>query len=188
MDSPARSLRLFFALWPDAPALARLARLSRDVAEERHGRPPAEANLHVTMAFVGPVAQSRVPAIAQAGAAASAAVPAFTLTLDRVGGTAHGIAWLAPSDAPAELQALHEALARALAAAGITLEPRPFRPHVTLARRCARSPRRMPATPVQWRVDAMSLVASTTGPAGSRYDDLASWRLRGGNDQSTGTV
>ena len=78
---------------------------------------------------------------------------------------------------PAPLHELQEALAEALAASGFARERRMFRPHVTLARDCVRSAQRGTVPPVEWNVERLSLVASTLGPGGSRYADLASWPL-----------
>ena len=172
-------MRLFFALWPDAAAAAMLARLARHVAEARDGRTAPDANLHVTVAFVGSTRVDRVQAIGEAGARACERAGPFDLSLDTLGGTAHGIAWLAASRIPDALSRLHAALIERLAAAGVSTEVRAYRPHVTLARRCARRAGDAGVEPVTWRVEAMSLVASTPRPGGSRYDDLASWPLDG---------
>ena len=121
-----------------------------------------DENLHVTVAFVGDVASVRLFALREAGSDAARASRAFELTLDRIGGAAHGIAWLAPNAAPAELHELRDALVERLDEAGFPTERRAFRPHVTLARNC---PRLVPRTercahhlareaPVAGRLDA----------------------------------
>jgi 2'-5' RNA ligase len=78
---------------------------------------------------------------------------------------------------PPELLALHAALGAALAAAGIVLETRAFRPHVTLARRCVQPLPRTRVAPIRWRVDRLCLVGSELLPQGPVYRDLASWAL-----------
>jgi 2'-5' RNA ligase len=179
--------RTFFALWPDEPSRAALSALARAVAHDRGGRATAAANLHVTIAFVGQVPASRLAALAEAGRASVDGRGAFDLALERLGGAAQGIAWIAPASVPPELVALHGALKSALAGRDFAVEARRFRPHVTLARRCGRRPLHRATEPIAWRVERLSLVRSVGGPDGSRYDDLDAWPLRGSR-QSTDTV
>lgn len=177
--------RLFFALWPDAPARAALARLALDVAQAAHGRAPRADNLHVTLAFLGSVDDADVARAVAAGMRAAAAAGAFDVALARLGGTRRGIAWCAPAVVPTGLGRLHEALAAALHEAGFATEARSFRPHVTLARDCAGPLRRAPLpAPIGWRADALALVASTPAPGGSHYRDLARWPLAAAQESS----
>jgi len=173
----AATQRLFFALWPDARARARLARLAAEVAHHAQGRAPRAESLHVTVAFLGPVAAERLPGVLRAGEAAVAGVDPFDLVLERMGGTAYGIAWLAPDAVPEPLRTLHERLAAALEMAGFPRERRMFRPHVTLARDCARAAQRGAIAPISWTTRRLALVASTPAAGGSRYRDVASWPL-----------
>lgn len=183
------TLRLFFALWPDAPALQLLTRLARKVALERHGRATRDDSLHVTVSFIGGIARERLPGLIAAGLHAAAAADPFTLALDRLGGAGRGgIGWLAPSELPPSLSALHVALCVALAQGGYPVERRPFRPHVTLARHCVRPVDRHDTAAVIWQVDTLTLVASTPEPGGSRYETIAAWPLASAQRQSTGTV
>jgi 2'-5' RNA ligase len=176
VTAPA-SHRLFFAQWPDAPSSEALRRLALDVAAQRGGRAPGERNLHVTLAFLGNVGGQRIEALAAIGEACARGCTAFTLTLDALGGTSQGIAWLAPGVVPPQLASFHASLAASLATAGFAIERRRFRPHVTLARHCAKPARRGSVDPIAWRVDRLALVASTPGQGGSRYADLATWPL-----------
>jgi 2'-5' RNA ligase len=177
MTHAAQSLRLFFALWPDDDARRALAPIAADVAAERGGRATAEANLHVTVAFLGSVGVERVPALGEAGAGAVADVSPFVLTLDRVGGAGSQIAWLAPSSVPPALLRLHESVVERLAKLEVDVDRRRYRPHVTLARRCTRAPRRHAVQPVSFPVDRLALIASTPRAGGSRYEALAAWPL-----------
>lgn len=173
----ATSHRLFFALWPDRRAGAALARLAAEVAHHAQGRAPRGGSLHVTLAFVGAVAAERLPEVVAAGARAARTGAPFELTLERIGGTAYGIAWLAPDAVPAALRHLHDALAAELEAAGFPRERRMFRPHVTLARDCVRSAQRGAIPPIGWTVGRLALVASTLASGGSRYREFAHWPL-----------
>jgi 2'-5' RNA ligase len=171
------TLRLFFALWPDATSRSALARLAREVAHHTHGKAPREDNLHLTLAFLGPVAEERLGEVESVGAVAAAAVDPFLLALARIGGSGYRIAWLSTDGVPAALATLHAALSTALSDRGFPVERRMFRPHLTLARHCARAAHRGAIEPIAWRVDRLSLVLSTLAPGGSRYRELAAWPL-----------
>ena len=138
------------------------------------------ANLHVTVAFVGDVARSRIVELCAIGAAVASNVPAFDLTLDRTGayrGT--GIAWAGPSHVPGALSQLARGLAEALAAGGFPVERRDFSPHVTLARRSGRFPPAAIATPIRWTATRVALYASEAVAGGQRYRELGGWLLVG---------
>jgi 2'-5' RNA ligase len=180
--SPAapHSLRVFFALWPAEAARRAVAARARDVAASGRGRAPPMENVHLTLAFVGEVAAERLPALQAIGAQAATAVPPFTLRFDRVGAFRDsGIAWLGTGTAEPALQALVDALAAGLAASGFPVERRPFRAHVTLARRCARPPAAASVPALAWPVAGFTLTASELAPGGSRYRTLAAWPLGG---------
>jgi 2'-5' RNA ligase len=183
--TPSTPIRVFFAAWPDAAARDALAELARDVAARTHGRAPPVSNLHVTVAFVGDVARSRIADLVAIGAAVAPDIPAFDLTLDGVGsfrGT--GIAWAGPVICPAALGLLAQRLAGALEAGGFVVERRAFQPHVTLARRC-RSPKDASiAVPISFRVTRVVLDVSESAEGGVRYRELAGWTLgpRGNDD------
>ena len=183
MAHAAKSLRLFFAVWPDDAARIRLATVAGEVAAQRGGRATPAENLHVTVAFLGTVAADRIDPLGNVASAARAGIEPFELILDRVGGAGSQIAWLAPSTVPPVLARLHENLVDALAQQGFEADERRYRPHVTLARRCVRPARRGGVEPVRWIVDRFAMVASTPQAGGSRYDELAGWSL-----QSTSTV
>jgi 2'-5' RNA ligase len=176
-DPPA-SLRTFFALWPDSPARDALAALARDTVVQAQGRAPAAENLHLTLAFLGDVAATRIVTLHAIGLAVASAVPPFTLTLDRVGAfRAAEIAWAGTSATLPEFERLVRLLSSALAKERFPTERRPFQPHVTLARRCRRSVSAPIAVPIAWTVERITLNASATLPDGPRYRLLADWRL-----------
>lgn len=174
----ASTLRVFFALWPDADARDRLATLAQDVAARTQGRAPPSVNLHVTIAFVGEVDAGRIDALRAIGASVAPNVPPFVLMLDRAGtfrGT--GIAWAGASSPPPPLVDLARGLADALAAHGFPSERRAFSPHVTLARRCKAAGLAALAAPVAWAVTRLALNVSEPGSSAPRYRELASWPL-----------
>ena len=176
----AKTLRVFYALWPGEEARRTLLALAKDVATAGRGRAPPPQNMHLTLAFVGEVAAERLPALQAIGARAAAAGSPFTLRFDRLGSFRDsGIAWLGTGAAEPALQALVDGLAAGLAADGFPVERRPFRAHVTLARRCARPPVAADVPAVIWPVEAFTLTASELARGGSQYRTLAAWPLAG---------
>ena len=65
------------------------------------------------------------------------------------------------------------ALSGALSDAGVSLDARPFRPHLTLARRCRGPYPKGEAGPFSWEADRIVLMQSQTGADGARYTELA---------------
>lgn len=160
--------RLFLALWPEAALRARLAAYRDAWRWPSRAKPVDDATLHLTLHFIGAFARPRIPALA----AALAAVPVREIVLRP--GEAEvwkgGIAVLRIDGDPA-LPELHERLGAVLADAGIALDPRPFAPHVTLARKAARAevPAERPA--LDWHADGFALVESLPGRT-ARYEVL----------------
>jgi 2'-5' RNA ligase len=154
--------RLFFALWPDADARARLAPLAAELAAAASGRTVPIAKVHLTLAFLGEVETARIAAAVEA--ARGVRLAPFAFALDRVGSFRGArVAWAGCASTPEPLAALAAALAGCLGAAGFALEDRPYAPHATLARRIAHPVAAAPIEPIPWAVDGFSLVRSETG-------------------------
>jgi RNA 2',3'-cyclic 3'-phosphodiesterase len=174
MERPAKAqtLRVFFALVPDAATQALLGVLARDVAVRAGGRAIADVNIHMTLAFVGDVDRDRIDVLREI----VIALPreAFALSLDCVGTFRHSdIAWIAPSHVPDALLELQSRLAAALAKNDFEIEKRPFHAHVTLARRCTRNAAKAHSKPIEWRVQRVALLASIADNGGVCYSELA---------------
>lgn len=166
--TPPRSLRLFYALWPDPATRTALLGLQQRVS----GRPVAYNNLHLTLAFLGEQPADR----SQTLDAVLRHLPPFELTLaiDRVSYfTRQQIAWAGMSCVPEPLLSLQSELLQALQHHGMDLEARGFRPHITLARN-APPPPDMAFETIIWKVEEIALVKSVTDPRGAQYDILSS--------------
>lgn len=166
------TLRLFFAL-PCPPEQAAAICAWRDT-QEVEGRPVAQANLHLTLAFLGAQPADLLDDLKQL--AASIEGQAFDLNLDRLITLGKGFVCLHPSLVPPALAWLAATLAERLAAQGIVLDARPFLPHLTLLRQ---APERLngAAPTFNWTVDRFVLYQSSNTPAGVRYNELGSWPL-----------
>jgi 2'-5' RNA ligase len=166
-------VRLFFAVWPDERASGQLARLAEEVAVKSGGRAVPGANIHLTLAFLGDVAESRIPELE--AIARRIHVPAFPMRLDRLGSFRKAqVAWVGAETPPPGLVALESALAAGLREAGFSLDDRPYAPHVTLDRH-ARTRIAGEAGPVEWRAGAFELVRTEFGKG--RYSRLAAFAL-----------
>lgn len=125
----------------------------------------APADWHVTLHFIGDVEPDQVRNIA-----AGAHVPfqPFELVLDQPALWHHGLAVLCATDMPMPLQVLHAQLGQALQQLGLPVETRPYRPHLTLARRADAAVAPSAPAPVVWPVTGFALVVST-GCKDQRY-------------------
>ena len=170
------SRRLFFACWPDPPTRAAMAAASREPLRGSACRAVPPDGLHVTLAFLGAVDEASRLA-AQAVAAGIAAAP-FELCFDRIEHWRKAQVLAAvPAATPEAARQLAGQLGAALARAGFQLEARPWRPHVTLARKLVRHAGGSPFVPVRWPVSGLALVESLARPGGVRYEVIGPWPL-----------
>jgi 2'-5' RNA ligase len=167
------SLKLFFALWPDAPTRDALARLQAPVA----GRHTTHDKLHLTMAFLGQQPADALPALLDI--LESVPVSPMRLVVDCYGYfTRPRIAWAGMTAPPMELLAMQEDLIARLEAAGFsTATHGAFKPHITLAREARGAPQEGVATPVVWDVKELVLVESVA--ATGKYRPISRSRAAG---------
>ncbi len=135
----AKPLRTFIALDLDGPARAALRQLRNRLrpAAPRDAAWVADANLHVTVKFLGDVPADKMPALLAALAAAVAGLPRFTLRLRGTGlftPRQPRVLWVGAAAPDAALQTLFSQVEAALQPLGFPSEDRGFRPHITIAR------------------------------------------------------
>lgn len=211
--------RLFFALWPSAVFQAALAAATRDVVLACGGRCVPAANFHVTLAFLGSMAEHRIRALLavarsvahdsgseHTGSDGALKSEAFglgqcgvTLEFDRIeywrkprllcataGDKGESTGQRPESDVrQSGAGALARLLKSRLTAAGFSLDAKPFRAHVTLARKVMSGPEspsgagsdELVMRPIRWTFTDFALVDSLTAPGGSLYSVLDSWPL-----------
>src|SRR5581483_11515009 len=127
-ESPGEvTRRLFFALWPDEGMQGRLAEASREAARASGGRPVPANNLHVTLAFLGSVAQRRLPELGEvAREAAESTGPALELSFDHLEHwRAANLLVASPAEPPAPVKALARGLQDLLVRRGFTPDLKP---------------------------------------------------------------
>ncbi|KJH79241.1 RNA 2',3'-cyclic phosphodiesterase [Pseudomonas sp. KSR10] len=171
--STEKPLRLFFAL-SCPPPLAEAICSWRD-SQNLGGRPVAQANLHLTLAFLGGQPTAKLEGLKQLGDHLRA--DAFTLRLDQLQTIGHGFACLIPSQVPPPLSQLVEQLHAGLSTHGFALDSRPFLPHMTLSREAQAQPDGAPPT-FKWQVERFGLFLSENTGNGVRYRELENWPLK----------
>ena len=180
---PSREVhRLFFALWPDQPGRERLAHTVRGAVRASGGRPVSSDQLHLTLAFLGAVPAARVAQLSALAAAltgtADGPLGPIALSFERL---AHWpvprVLCALPERAPAALDQLVERLLKALTAADFTPDLKPFRPHVTVARKVLRPGRSAAIRAVHWRLETFALIASRTLESGPVYSVVGTYPL-----------
>jgi RNA 2',3'-cyclic 3'-phosphodiesterase len=163
-----KPLRLFIALWPGEALRSAIASW-----QQAWSWPPRAAlvkpdRLHLTLHFLGDVAANRLPQLMEG---LKARVEPFTLTLGQGEVWPNGIALLRPDTTPPALVQLHAALRRELEQLELPFETRPYRAHVTLARRAhGAMPPQGPN--LRWRIDSGYVLVRSL-PGGAGYDVLA---------------
>jgi 2'-5' RNA ligase len=181
-------VRLFIALYPDDAAVedlqARIERLRVGRAREEgiNTRIASAQTWHITLAFLGEVADDRVDTAAHALAAGVAlwrptADPTLTLAISGGGTFGRGrftMLWVGLADPADPVRALASAIRLRLSRAKLPYDHKPFRPHLTLARVGDRIPAAAVNEDVsalhhyrgpRWRPSHVHLMRSELGPA-----------------------
>jgi 2'-5' RNA ligase len=200
--------RLFFALWPDqawcarmlqaaAPQIAAADGAARGAAGgQSAGRALAGSDLHVTLCFLGAVAEPELAGLLERAARIDEA--AFELEFVRLEWWRQSRVLAATvAQVPPQGERLAAALAAAAREVGLNPDSRTWRPHLTLLRGAATDaaapvaaaaneaaagspamPLRMPATRF-YLAQSQGLGAQVcSNAAAARYVTLASWPLR----------
>ncbi len=192
-------MRCFVAAPIDEAVRGRLAAV-REELQRAFGRgalrwsDPALA--HVTLRFYGDLQPAEIDAVGVALDAVAADRPPMTLRTADLAAVPRAsrvrVLWLGVDGDIDALAGLRTALDVRTSTIGAPPDPRPFRPHLTLARARGRRPVRLEpralaaaaesmassaGNPAEWRVDRIELMASELGPDGARYRRLREARL-----------
>ncbi|GLY26300.1 RNA 2',3'-cyclic phosphodiesterase [Micromonospora sp. NBRC 101691] len=194
-------MRLFVAVHPPADAMADLAvqvarlRIGLAAAVGTNVRLADPADAHLTVAFLGEVAEDRLPAVREAlGRAAGPCRGPEPPRLRLGGGGRFGsgrrtVLWVDVLGEVERLAALAARIRDELDAAGLPYDDRPFRPHLTIARPGDRLDVEEDQATLggylgpSWPATEVVLVRSHLGPVGGhpgpvrRYEHLAAWPL-----------
>jgi len=165
MSEQAR--RVFFALWPADELRQQIEHETRHAARHSGGRVIPARNFHLTLAFLGSVAESRLAELHRC--ASATVVRPFAVVLQVINWwERQELLCLEPI---AGIDALHELAGRlhaTLRGSGFAIEHRPFRPHLTLARD-VRPPRRVETLAVESSMQRRHSVHPCTSETQERF-------------------
>ncbi len=177
MNEPVR--RLFFALWPDQVLRSQLVestRHARRKLSKAGARMVDTANIHITLAFLGNVPDEQYQCLSNSAGRVQAG--SFDLLLDRWGFFRRAqVFYLTPAAVPGGLERLVGQLWDVAGSCGLKTDPRPYQPHLTLARKVtARLDLPAPVS-ILWTPADFVLVSSETRSSGPVYQVLQRWPL-----------
>lgn len=172
-----QSQRLFFALWPTPELQQQFFAAGNLLHRDCGGRRTACDNIHLTLAFLGEVPQSRLQVVQDC--AQQIATDCFILDFDQLGWWRHNkVAWAGCSETEPGLLNLVQSLQAGLEPLGFPREMRAYVPHVTLLRKAGcRKPVTAQAD-IVWPVSEFVLVKSELARKGARYEILQRYPLR----------
>ncbi|WP_305906492.1 RNA 2',3'-cyclic phosphodiesterase [Methylomarinum sp. Ch1-1] len=168
--------RLFFALWPDEETRHKVVKLNRTIKNDRLRKVKPD-NVHITLVFLGSVNAEQERVIREEAGnivAEPVQIQFDRLTLWR----RPGILSLTCTEQPRSLLELVVGLTRIAVGCELDVDKRPYKAHVTLARK-ARSKPDIEMRPLLWRADRFALVESVSAEDGVHYQVLESWPLIG---------
>jgi 2'-5' RNA ligase len=183
-------VRLFVALWPPAEVIGDLAAATSAVA----ARGPAfvrwsgSEQFHVTLAFLGEVPDRQRGEIERRLARVSERHAPLSLQLAGAGRFGDRVLYVRIDGDRDRLRRLAGSVTAAVRRAGVDVEERAFRPHLTVARARPPGGLRPLATALEgfrsadWTACELHLVSSRlgAGPAGrAAYETVAAWPLTG---------
>ena len=173
-----KSVRVFFALWPDDAERAALAAWQPTLHKLCGGRSMRADTLHATLVFLGDVVLHRLEAL-QLAAQEVDGVP-FDLAFDVAHYWGHNhIVLAAPHIVPPQLAQLVQVLEQRLGKHRFHFDRRPYKPHITLLRHAQWSDAPLPEMQsVVWRIRDFVLVQSAPDEEGANYRVLARFLLR----------
>jgi len=181
-------MRLFFAVELPSEVQRALGNL-RPVNANRDYRWVEPALMHLTLVFLGEQPAEKLDLLQQAGQSAAGLSRPGRLRLDAAGGfgakRAPRVLWVSIDGDLAAVSTLQSQLANNLRESGFRLEDdRPFRPHITVARRResaaggapAHWPPALPNRP-SFAMDRLTLFESRLSPRGATYVSVAQFPL-----------
>jgi len=173
-----KTVRLFFALWPDDDVRDQLAGAARNIQLLKRGRFMRKANLHMTLHFIGNTDPENAKCLQEV--AAKVISQPFSLQIDTAGQFKRaGIVWLGCSSVPSELHELHHQLGRTVSTCDYQPEKRHYRPHVTLFRKAALAETDSEISSINWQVKSFSLISSEQDSQGVIYRELQRYPFNG---------
>lgn len=181
-------MRAFLAIELPEPLQRAAAEAVAPAAVGPAWRAVRASSLHLTLRFLGEVAEERRASLDEAWRSAASAAPGIPLRLHGAGAFPHErrarILWIGVDDrtGDGELASLAARVEAAARAHGFTPEERPFTPHITVARSGRSGPARVsvPSVGTLGEFIAMDLVLfrSELAPSGATYHEVERYPFR----------
>lgn len=164
--------RLFIALWPDDKTRQQCAAIIKQIQTDTVS-PVKPANLHVTLLFLGNIDAETEKLLKQALAVFP--IPKISLCFDQLSfWKQSGILCLTASECGETLVDWVQALSVLARELVISVDERPFKPHVTLVRK-AKGLKVLAFEPISWHANSVCLVESRSSSEGVFYEVIDEW-------------
>lgn len=171
MTDQAKKKRLFFALWPSEKQRQKIDSVIEHYKTSLAGKWTARENWHVTLVFIGGFPIDDIPGLQ--AAADDIRCPSFDLSFQRINFWKRPkIMCLQGDYVPNQLTSVVKSLNSAARPFGFTPEKRPYKPHMTLARKARHFEAITLAQPVRLHWSGFKLVESVSTPTGVQYKPL----------------
>ena len=177
-DKLEKSVRVFFALWPDYTIQKQLAYFAKTLVPTCGERPVKTQHIHLTLAFLGNLAINRLPELQSA--ACNVTAQAFSLSIQKTYYWKHNrIIYAYAESFPTELFSLVDTLRNTISTAGFTVDQRTYKPHITTFIRNVKRHTEIDFTqPIQWHARQWCLIQSKQTSKGVDYIPLNCWLLK----------
>lgn len=176
MSEPAKTTRVFFALWPDPKVQSALDLAARQLHAKCGGRQTRLETIHITLVFLGEVELEKLKTLQ--AVAGEVRAQGFEWSLAKFGWWRHNrIAWAGPDAIPPALTQLVEQLQSGLKQAGFEFDQRPYSPHATLLRKADCRHVELVGEAIPWKVSEFVLVRSVLDEKGAAYEIIGRWLL-----------
>lgn len=176
-DTKIKSIRVFFAIFPNKFVQAQLAHQAELLEPTCGGRKVKMQHIHLTLLFLGNVAVHRIEMLRQAMNNVSA--QEFEFNLEEIGyWKRNQVLYIQARQFPAELFFLVDSLSSVLSEAGFLFDKRAYKPHVTLIRKAVHHVKINLNDPIKWHVNKWYLVQSKQTDHGIDYISLDHWGLK----------
>lgn len=168
---------------------AYIARLRREFPDVRASW-SGDNKLHITLKFFGDTPLERVALISAAADRAASAAATLHLRIQSTGAFPSGgrprVLWLGINDENRALEVLQQRFEDECENDGFVREPRPFKPHLTLARlrdtnnvaTLAAFHRSQDFQTEDFAVESFYVIRSELGPTGSKYSKLSAHQFK----------
>ena len=167
--------RIFFALWPDNKIRSRLYDVARQFKDEKF-RLVKESNLHITLEFLGEVAEDDLQQLVEKANCIQA--EPFEIGITRIGWWRKpGVLWIGTQHSPKQLIHLVASIKQIVEQQGLETDKRSYEPHVTIARKVKQVQLPKQSFAIRWQVNSFALIISKSTNSGVEYHVIHEWPL-----------